>query len=127
MPKPFFYQGEFVFIYDVVNYAFGIIQNCRVWTDEETQKRIMTYGVLTFRDTTTHTCPASTLRRALWTFTGPVVVSGNDVDSKYWPATNLGLTPRRTNPLVSVGRMSGQRCNLQNPWSKIQLSKPKAT
>jgi len=78
MPQHSYHKGELVYIYDMAHLDFGTVYNCRYWRDED-KERHETYGILTLEKENLVVCRADQLRRACWTFVGPVIVPGDDV------------------------------------------------
>jgi hypothetical protein len=78
VPQGSYGLNDLVYIYDLTHLAYGTVILCRQWRDDE-GNRHEEYGVLLLNGNSTVTCAVGQLRRACWTFTGPVIVSGGDV------------------------------------------------
>lgn len=79
MPQGSYGLNDLVYIYDLTHLAYGTVVHCRQWRDIEDGMRHEEYGVLLLDGNSSVTCAVGQLRRACWTFLGPVIVPGDDV------------------------------------------------
>lgn len=117
MPQGSYTQHELVYVYDLVHLAFGTVQSCREWNEEDGSRHV-SYGVLLLGRVRTVLCRPNQLRRACWTFIGPIVVPGSDV------LPSFGAKQRRGFSDAPHHMHSIERTNLQNipkPWDRIRI------
>lgn len=78
MPQTDYGPNDLVYIYDLAYLRFGTIKG-RCQEREVVGPTYETYTVHLLDARTIVICSPSQLRRAIWTFVGPMVVSGEDV------------------------------------------------
>ncbi len=123
MPQGNYGPGNVVFIYDLSIMRFGTITNYRSGCTDG--KHWETYGVQRIGDNATTVCSPPQLRRAVWTFAGPMVIQGDDVDMRLVTQRAYSISPTGRSPAFYRNQHLGQPFTLQNPapmrnwtWSK---------